>query len=529
MNREHQCDVLIAGGGLAGLSLSLQLKREHPELDITVLEKQKHPVPIAAHKVGESTVEIGGHYLANKVGLAEHLEQDQLPKFGLRYFFGGDKKPNDLAAYDELGISEFFPVRTFQIDRGILENHMLKKARQAGIDVQDGTSVRSLSLGSKGGQHKVTARADDREFSVTSRWLVDSTGRQAKLKKHLDLARPVDHDICSVWLRTANKVDVDALGTGADWRERCGDNSRWLSTNHMMGTGYWFWLIPLASGSTSIGLVFDPAIHAVRDVNTMDRLMTWLQKHEPIMAAALEPERATILDFHLLRHFAHGSRQLFSADQWAVTGEAGLFLDPFYSPGSDFIAISNSIVAHLIGEQKPRRKALFFQQMYLSVFDSMLPLYQQQYPGFGDRDLMTLKTIWDYSYYWGVLAYLFYTEKLTDMTFLEAIQPQMAQARALNNSIQEKFRLFGAMRRQLPAEGRFIDHYAIGMLSDLKQQLVGDHVGQEQARLTANVCMLEDLAGVLEFELQLCADGERLGHIEYIRGLEDSGRRLISV
>ena len=138
MSGEQRCDVLIAGGGLAGLSLSLQLRRAYPDLAITVLEQQRHPVPVAAHKVGESTVEIGGHYLADKVGLAAHLERDQLPKFGLRYFFGGEKKPTDLAGYDELGPSEFLPVRTWQIDRGILENHMLEAiaTRDSGTVVQ---------------------------------------------------------------------------------------------------------------------------------------------------------------------------------------------------------------------------------------------------------------------------------------------------------------------------------------------------------------------------------------------------------
>jgi len=520
--------VLIAGGGLAGLSLSMQLKNQRPELDITVLEQQRHPVPIAAHKVGESTVEIGGHYFADHVGLRAHLENDQLPKFGLRYFFGGNDKPRDLSGYDELGTSDFLPVRTFQVDRGILENHMLDKARQSGIDVRDGASVQTLSLADDGGRHRVTARIGNDTLAVRTRWLVDSTGRQAKLKKQLDLAQNVDHDICSVWLRTAGKVDIDALGTGTDWRQRCGGNARWLSTNHMMGTGYWFWLIPLASGATSIGLVFDPAIHPVREVSSMDRLMAWLQQHEPVMAGALEPERAGILDFHLLRHFAHGSKQLFSADRWALTGEAGLFLDPFYSPGSDFIAISNTLVASLIGTKEPRRKAAFFQQLYRSVFDNTLPLYQHQYPGFGDRDLLALKTVWDYAYYWGVLAYLYYAGKLTDTGFLESVQPQIGKVRELNRAIQDRFRALGSQRRQLPAEGRFVDHCRIGLLSDLKRQLVHDDSGREQLRLTANIRMLEDLAQALTIEVRRCADGGRLGQLDDIGGLQDSGRHLLS-
>ena len=62
-------DVVITGGGLAGLTLALQLKQSFADLDVLVLERRVHPVPIAAHKVGESTVEIGANYLARVLGL----------------------------------------------------------------------------------------------------------------------------------------------------------------------------------------------------------------------------------------------------------------------------------------------------------------------------------------------------------------------------------------------------------------------------------------------------------------------------
>src|SRR5215212_10627 len=66
-------DVVILGGGLAGGTLAQQLKRAQPEIKILVLEKRKHPVPEAAHKVGESSVEMGSHYLRNIVGAKDHL------------------------------------------------------------------------------------------------------------------------------------------------------------------------------------------------------------------------------------------------------------------------------------------------------------------------------------------------------------------------------------------------------------------------------------------------------------------------
>jgi hypothetical protein len=51
--------------------------------------------------------------------------------------------------------------------------------------------------------------------------------------------------------------------------------------------------------------------------------------------------RDQVEDFLKVRHFSYGCKQEFSgSDRWCLVGEAGAFLDPFYSPGSDYIAIS---------------------------------------------------------------------------------------------------------------------------------------------------------------------------------------------
>ena len=45
-------DVTILGGGLAGLTLAIQLKQRNPGIDVCVLERRAHPVREAAFKVG---------------------------------------------------------------------------------------------------------------------------------------------------------------------------------------------------------------------------------------------------------------------------------------------------------------------------------------------------------------------------------------------------------------------------------------------------------------------------------------------
>lgn len=80
-------DVVICGGGLAGLTLARQLKLQKPDLSIVVLDKMTSPLPEAKFKVGESTVEVGAFYLANTLQLTDYFEEQHLVKLGLRYFF----------------------------------------------------------------------------------------------------------------------------------------------------------------------------------------------------------------------------------------------------------------------------------------------------------------------------------------------------------------------------------------------------------------------------------------------------------
>src|SRR5947199_10434557 len=132
-----QYDVAILGGGMAGLTLALQLKKARPATSILVVEKQKHPVPEAAHKVGESTVEIAAHYLRDILGLAEHLQTQQVRKFGLRMFFSFEDN-QDITRRVELGSTVFPPLCTYQLDRGRLENALGGALQQQAIAFLDG-------------------------------------------------------------------------------------------------------------------------------------------------------------------------------------------------------------------------------------------------------------------------------------------------------------------------------------------------------------------------------------------------------
>ena len=66
--------------------MALQLKQALAELSILAVERNSHPLPVAAHKVGESVVEISSIYMSRILDLGDELAKE-IPKFGLRFFF----------------------------------------------------------------------------------------------------------------------------------------------------------------------------------------------------------------------------------------------------------------------------------------------------------------------------------------------------------------------------------------------------------------------------------------------------------
>ncbi len=468
-------DVVILGGGLAGLTLALQLKQSFADLDILVLERRRHPVPEAAHKVGESTVEIGADYFAQVLGLKAHLDARQLKKFGFRFFSSEGRR--DIDAVTEIGASRYLSVPSYQIDRGIFENFLAEEAARRGIAFVDGALVVDIDLDEHGEPHRARYRTDGEVREASARWLIDACGRVGLIKKKLDLAEPNGHDANAVWFRMKERIAIDEWSSDPAWRERCDPPARWLSTNHLVGAGYWVWLIPLSSGSHSVGIVADAKLHPLATMNTFDKAMQWLQAHQPRVFDALDERRGELLDFAFLRNFSYGCKQVFSGRRWALTGESGLFLDPFYSPGSDFIAIANTYITELVGRDRAGRPldqhAKIYDQIFRSFYESTLALYTDQYAIFGDPEVLPVKVIWDYTYYWGVLSQFFFQRRLADLAAFSELKEELAHCQALNVEVQALLRRWSAARppgeRANPAT--MLDQAALPWFSDLNKSL----------------------------------------------------------
>jgi len=510
-------DVVIGGGGLAGLTLARQLRREVPEARIAVIERQGRPLTPAAHKVGESSVELSAHYFGVVLGLADYLRTEHFVKNGLRFFPGGATLP--LEQRTEIGPPEFGKVPSFQLDRGRMEDDLRGMIEADGATLLEGFIVKDVALAEGSGDHVVHiesvghAEGAGEARTLRAGYYVDATGRRALLRTKLGLKRPSGHLANAAWWRVKGRVDLADLvpASATAWHRRDPDHIRWYSTVHFMGTGYWLWYIPLAPGPdgeahTSIGIVVHDEFHPFDTIRSFERALAWVEEHEPRCHAQIKDIPAE--DFLCLRHYSHGSARCFG-DRWSLIGDAGVFADPFYSPGSDFISLANTFTTEIVKAQlrggDPAALVDRYDRVYLRAFDATTEVYRHAGPVYGSPQVMAAKAYWDDFTYWSYLCQYFfrriYAVPTAEHDEFEAIGRDFL---ALQFRAQK---LFSQWARRMANEPQG-DHVHLptipSMLANLHLDLVRDmSIDETRDYMREKLALAEELLG--EFVLRALA------------------------
>jgi len=250
---------------------------------------------------------------------------------------------------------------------------------------------------------------------VRTPWVVDATGRAALIARKKKMLRPLqEHPTAAIWARFTGVKDLDGPEvTGRDLSDpfvRSVIASRRLATNHFTGYGYWIWFIPLKSGHTSVGLVWDKRMVDPPGSSPEERLVRFLNENsltrELMERAEIEPGDARMyasLPYLVDRVAGRG---------WSLAGDAAGFLDPFYSPGLDQMAFSASWSVEMIRRGLLRPEPAAFQaqiddhnRRYRSYMRCLFEsLYLDKYALMGDYDTMTTSMLIDTALYYLFVA-----------------------------------------------------------------------------------------------------------------------------
>jgi glycine/D-amino acid oxidase-like deaminating enzyme len=556
-------DVLIIGGGLAGLSLARQLLLRSEK---RVLLVDRRALPPTKQKVGEATVQMSGYYYARVLEMEEHLLCEHYMKYNLRFYWkhsAGGERYEDL---DQSYIRNLSNIVTYQLDRNVFEAELLRvnlesprfelHAPAAGLDVElapspPGAAESAAAAGDISGtsgtvaagdpsRHRFRFRSGDVEVAGTAAWVVDASGRGRYLARRQGIITqsPIRHG--ATWCWVDGLVDIERLTDlgGPAVRKRrdraaLGHVPAFLATNHFCGEGYWFWTIPL-HGMTSLGLVYDRSLVPREEVATPAAMIDWVCRQYPMFARDLPGRR--IVDWSGFKDFALDSSQTLSAARWAMCGEACRFSDPLYSPGGDLISVYNTLITDAILTEDPAQlagKVRLYEQVARAVYDSYLPSFAVSYATLGDQETFTLRYVWELTVYFSFFVFPFINDLFTDRQFVPSFLRQFARLGPTNRNLHAFLAAYFEWKKvwlEPVAAGppRHFDFYQFAHLRAAAECFYQVGLSAEEARpvLAEQLENLEDLARFIVAHVSAAVTGDpRALSREFVEGIDL--RRLV--
>jgi len=392
-------DILVVGGAFCGASAALLAKRERPDYRVTIVERSE----VFDRKVGESTTEVSGCFMMRKLGIASHLVHEHLPKQGLRFWFDGDSVAN-FEECGEIGPQAQVRLPAFQVDRAKLDAHLLEEAARAGCEVIRPGRLVDFEPNETGVEVVLETSAGERR-TWKVRWLIDASGRACVTARKLGLVRSLkkEHPTGAIWGRFRGVTDFDS----AEMRRRhpraaaaC-RTSRALATNHLVGHGWWCWIIPLRGGEFSIGLVydkrlFDPA--TLEGETNGERLKSHVMSH-PVGREWFADAEPVEGDVKAYANLAYECEKV-AVPGVMMVGDAAGFMDPLYSSGLDFAAFGISHAVKLTTSHATPATAgddlMRINTGFRHAFRQwMEAIYIGKYEYLGDADLMSTAMLLD--------------------------------------------------------------------------------------------------------------------------------------
>ena len=449
-------DVVIIGGALSGAATAILLLRHNPGIRVLIVEKTAR----LSRRVGEATVEISAYFMGRVLGLTQYLNENHLVKQGLRFWFKNEDTQN-LGEASELGAKYLSRIPSYQLDRSTFDEEVLRRAVEAGAELIRPATVSHVELVS-GGMQSLEVKHEGAARRVTARWIVDASGLAAVLaRKNGWWKSNTEHPTAAAWSRWTGVKDWDSRELALKFPEwsRAVYGIRNTATNHIIGDGWWSWWIPLKGGDVSVGIVIDQRLVEFPQEGGKigDRLKTFLMKH-PVAREMLADAQFRDEDMHWRKNLAYYSTT-FAGDGFVLVGDAAAFMDPFYSPGMDWISFTASSAANLITQQRQggemtHRLAKYNRDFAVSHRRWFTSLYKDKYEYMGEYDLMSLAFRLDLGlYYWGVVEAPFNHGE--EQLFAPPFSPPTGRVfAALMGLYNKRFARIARRRRRVGALGK---------------------------------------------------------------------------
>ena len=320
---QRKCDVLIIGGGPAGSTAAITLAEMG--YDVALLEKAHHP----RFHIGESLLP-ANLPLFERLGVAAEVKAIGMQKWGAEF-----NSPWHAARTQTFEFTEAWNKSlpfAYQVRRSQFDEILIRRAEARGAHVMEGCRVRDVDfLPAAGGARVQAEHEGGRTETFETRFVIDASGRDTFLGNRLKTKQRN---------RKHNSSAMYAHFKGA---QRHSDCKRAGNISLFWFEHGWMWFIPLADGTTSVGVVAWPYYMKSRKKPLreffLDTLAMCGQISERLHSAELVSEVEATGNYSYSCDSPSGSGK-----NYLLVGDAYAFVDPMFSSGV-MMAMTTAVTA----------------------------------------------------------------------------------------------------------------------------------------------------------------------------------------
>jgi flavin-dependent dehydrogenase len=342
---ETECDVLVVGGGPAGSTIAALLAQRGER--VVLVEKEKHP----RFHIGESLLPLNLP-LIDKLGLGEEIKRIGIVKYGAE--FVSPTHPQKSVKFEFANAwDKNFPY-AYQVRRSEFDHILLKNASAKGASVIEECRISDVEFLPKGQGVRAkgqTSRGENLQWHA--KFLVDATGRDTMLATRFGIKRRS---------RKHASAAMFAHFTGA---RRLTGKEEGNITVFWFDCG-WFWFIPLADGTTSVGAVGNPQYFKTRKTD-LEQFFRDTIALAPDLAERLKNAKM-VSPVTATGNYSYRSDRM-TGDNYIMVGDAFAFIDPLFSTGV-YLAMNSAFMgADVVSTclHEPAKKAQAYKEFEAEI------------------------------------------------------------------------------------------------------------------------------------------------------------------